>query len=93
MGSLNKIKDDLELIEKWKLNNKGNYIVSDKLDCISCLFKLSEENITLFSRGNWEYDQNISHLLLFIKGIPIQFKSKDNDDFLSRGELILSRED
>lgn len=93
MGSLNKIKDAPELIEKWKLKYKDEYIVSDKLDGISCLFKLSEGKISLFSRGNGEYGQNISHLLQFIKGIPVGLKTKGTDDILIRGELILSKED
>lgn len=93
MGSLNKIKDDPQLIEKWKANYKGGYVVSDKLDGISCLFKLSDSEITLYSRGNGEYGQNISHLLKFIKGIPQKIKSEDSDDILIRGELILTKED
>ena len=96
MGSLNKIKDDPQLVEKWKTNYKGDYVVSDKLDGISCLFKLSHEsssdsNITLYSRGNGEYGQNISHLLKFIKGIPKDINNKDKDDILIRGELILTK--
>jgi len=96
MGSLDKIKDDSESLINWKKKFKGNYVISDKLDGISCLFKYSEGNITLFSRGNGEFGQNISHLIKYINGIPPLFlnktyKDKDKDDILIRGELILSK--
>jgi DNA ligase (NAD+) len=37
MGSQNKIKDSEEEISKYKKKYKGPYVISDKLDGVSCL--------------------------------------------------------
>ena len=90
MGSLNKIKDDPSLLTRWKEKYPGEYVISDKLDGISCLLVTDNSGtITLYSRGNGVYGQNISHLLKYIKNIP---KVLPND-IMVRGELILSKKD
>ena len=93
MGSQNKIKDSDDEITNYKKKYKGPYIISDKLDGVSCLVvytKHKENNydIKLYTRGNGTEGQNISHLLEFINGFP-DFKG----DYLAvRGELIISKE-
>jgi len=93
MGSQNKIKDSDDEITNYKKKYKGPYIISDKLDGVSCLVvytKHTENNydIKLYTRGNGTEGQNISHLLEFINGFP-DFKG----DYLAvRGELIISKE-
>ena len=88
MGSLTKVKDDDVALQRWQSKFKGNYIISDKLDGISCLLSVKNKSATLYSRGDGYIGQNISHLLKYIK-LP------DNlpEDLLIRGELILSKHD
>jgi len=96
MGSQNKIKDSDEEISKYKKKYKGPYMISDKLDGVSCLAvykRISSDNkydIKLYTRGNGIEGQDISHLLEYINGFPNinNIKSK----YLAiRGELIISK--
>ncbi len=96
MGSQNKIKDSEEEITKYKKQYKGPYVISDKLDGVSCLivYKKTENNnydIKLYTRGNGTEGQDISHLLTYINGFPSV--SNILYDYLAiRGELIISKE-
>ena len=87
MGSLDKIKDDPSHLENWKKTYTGSYILSDKLDGISCLFTQNKDKTILYSRGNGTEGQNISHIVPYIKGIPATIP----DETIIRGELILSK--
>jgi DNA ligase (NAD+) len=94
MGSLNKIKDNPEQINKWKAKYKNEYVISDKLDGISCLYLLKDNQVTLFTRGDGKYGQNISNLLKYVRGIPKDInKTKQNSEVMIRGELILTKKD
>lgn len=92
MGSLNKIKDDPSEVEKWKAKYKGNYVVSEKLDGISCLYYFKDGVVTLYSRGDGTFGQNISHLLKYVRGIPTH-ETLPSQEIMVRGELILSKDD
>lgn len=90
MGSLDKVKTEQELF-KWmdkqstlKLSN--DFIISQKLDGISALFYRNGNDSFLFTRGNGEYGQNISHLLPFLN-FPKTIKNQTQ--FAIRGELII----
>ena len=90
MYSLEKIKPDTELLDKWSREYKGPYLVSDKLDGISAqLYKDVNEHVYLFSRGDSTTGQNITHLVehLFTKK---QLKSIPAETSI-RGELIISK--
>lgn len=93
MGSLDKIKDDPVQLEKWKASytDKDTYLVSDKLDGISCLYVVEQGKVKLFSRGNGDKGQNISHLLPFIKGIPDIESAEIPNETMIRGELVISK--
>ena len=91
MGSLNKVKDDPGFLEKWKNKYNGEYIISDKLDGISCLYYYKDNTVKLFTRGDGTHGQDISRLLKYIQGIP-QPKT-DAATFIVRGELILTKRD
>jgi len=101
MGSQNKIKDSEEEITKYKKQFKGPYIISDKLDGVSCLivYKRNEGgagnknnfDIKLYTRGNGTYGQDISHLLTYIKGFP-ELSNIAGDYLAIRGELIISKD-
>lgn len=98
MGSQNKIKDSDEEITKYKKKYTGPYVISDKLDGVSCLIvytKLSDKNdnnynIKLYTRGNGIEGQDISHLLEYISGFP-NTKNIKCEYLAVRGELIISK--
>ena len=96
MGSQNKIKDSEEEISKYKKKYKGPYIISDKLDGVSCLIvykKIFDKNynIKLYTRGNGTEGQDITHLLEYISGFP-STKDIKCDYLAARGELIISKD-
>jgi DNA ligase (NAD+) len=81
MGSMDKIKPNKNLIEKWSKKYTGNYLISEKLDGMSCLLVLPNEkekekekekdiknikNIKLYSRGDGEKGNDISQLLKYL---------------------------
>lgn len=92
MGSLDKIKTDDRLIEKFKQSYPCSYMVSEKLDGNSALLYMGTQGVMkLYSRGDGTEGQDISHLLPKIQGIPAL---KDVELPLAvRGELIISRKD
>lgn len=87
MGSLDKIKDNTKEVDKWKGKYQGNYIISEKLDGISCLLIYSKGETKMLTRGNGEYGQNITHILPYIN-LNV---SSINQEIAIRGELIISR--
>jgi NAD-dependent DNA ligase len=100
MGSQNKIKDSEEEITKYKKQYKGPYIISDKLDGVSCLIVYKRTvvakdknmfDIKLYTRGNGTYGQDVSHLLTYINGFP-DISNITGDYLAIRGELIISKD-
>ena len=96
MGSQNKIKDSEEEITKYKKQYAGPYVISDKLDGVSCLIvynKIGKKNfdIKLYTRGNGTEGQDISHLLTYINGFP-SVNNISYDYLAIRGELIISKD-
>ena len=87
MGSLDKIKDSEANIVKWKNKYKGNYVISEKLDGISCLLYHDKNETKLLTRGNGYIGQNISHILPYLR-IDV---AKLQEKIAIRGELIISR--
>ena len=94
MGSQSKLKEEAA-IERWRLKYAGPYVISDKLDGISCLFHQVRGEVRLYSRGDGEFGQDISHLLKHIKGLPElpKIQERPDDELLVRGELIIRRKD
>lgn len=88
MGSLDKIRDDPKALEKWKTKYPGAVIVSDKLDGNSAMIVATKNGLRMYSRGDGEVGQDISHLLPFISGVP----KVTEKEFAVRGELIISKE-
>jgi NAD-dependent DNA ligase len=96
MGSQNKIKDSEEEITKYKKQYAGPYVISDKLDGVSCLIvynKIGKKNfdIKLYTRGNGTEGQDITHLLTYINGFP-SVNNISYDYLAIRGELIISKD-
>jgi NAD-dependent DNA ligase len=89
LGSQDKIKDDDKNLQKWlkKYNNPSSYVISEKLDGISCLISVNNQSIHIYTRGNGIYGQDITHLKNYINGLP----DSTNKTFAVRGELIISK--
>ena len=88
LGSQNKIKyGNIKELDNWfsKFNKPNEYVISEKLDGISCLF-INDNGIKIFTRGDGIYGTDIS----FIKDI-IKFPKKIPEGFAVRGELLLSK--
>lgn len=89
MGSMDKIRDDPKALSKWKSKYDGEYVVSDKLDGNSAMIVHDHGSLRMYSRGDGEMGQDITHLLSSICGIP---NIADIPDSMAiRGELIISR--
>ena len=88
MGSMDKIKTDEKTLNNWlkKYNGEG-YVLSDKLDGISALYVIDEDNKRkLYTRGDGNTGKDISYLINFIKGLNTL-----DTPLAIRGELIISK--
>ena len=88
MGSMDKIKTDEKTLNNWlkKYNGEG-YVLSDKLDGISALYVIDEDNKRkLYTRGDGNTGKDISYLINFIKGLNTL-----DSPLAIRGELIISK--
>lgn len=93
MGSMNKIKTEDKLIDRWTTKYQGPYVISDKLDGISCLLIMTKGKIKLYTRGDGNYGQDISHLVDYVNvSIDKLIKIKDYNTIAVRGELIMTKE-
>lgn len=90
LGSLDKIKDNDKEIQNWLKKYEGEYIISEKLDGVSCLLYYDKNDIKLYTRGDGYYGQNITHILKYIN-INIDM-SKLSNTIAIRGELIISKD-
>jgi NAD-dependent DNA ligase/DNA polymerase/3'-5' exonuclease PolX len=84
MGSMDKIKPDTNALSKWLTKFTGPYIMSCKLDGVSGLYTTEGTSPKLYTRGNGEIGQDISHLIPFLR-LP---KTKG---IVIRGEFIIPK--
>jgi len=87
MGSMDKIKPEKNNLDSWKLKYSGEVCISDKLDGISALVIKKDGKRALYTRGNGEVGQDITHMMPYIQlgdmpGIAT---------YAVRGELIVSK--
>jgi NAD-dependent DNA ligase len=87
LGSMNKTKADNEEVQKWSNTYQGPYLVSDKLDGLSCLLVSNNSKVQLFTRGDGVYGQDISELIPYLK-LPKFIE----DGIMIRGELVISKD-
>lgn len=90
MGSQDKIRDNEKEIDKFIKTYKGPYIISEKLDGISCLVYHIGNDIKIYTRGNGKEGQDISYIKDYIT-IPTIDSSKNIQKLAVRGELIINR--
>ena len=71
MGSMDKVKPNSKPLNNWLDKYSPPYLISEKLDGLSALlcYKISskDKSINLYTRGNGEMGQNISHLIPILK--------------------------
>ena len=84
MGSMNKIKADTNALISWTKKYNGPYNISCKLDGVSGLYSTEEKCAKLYTRGDGNIGQDISHLIDFLK-LP------KNKNIVIRGEFILPK--
>lgn len=89
MGSADKITpNEPEVLERWiKKNDCKEFVVTEKLDGVSCLFYKKGKNIKLYTRGDGREGADISYL---IKAFNIP---EVKGDICVRGELIIKKRD
>jgi NAD-dependent DNA ligase len=91
MGSQNKIRDDESEIKKFQAKFQGPFVISDKLDGISCLITADKGSVKIYTRGNGTEGQDISHIADLVLGIPVNSLKSSTQSVAVRGELILSK--
>ena len=92
MGSLDKIKPSTDSLNKWLEDYHGSYVLSDKLDGVSALLIKDKEKLSMYTRGNGLYGQNISHLIPFLFSKKMINSNKIKDGMAIRGELIIKKD-
>ena len=85
MWSMDKIKPDTGELTKWISNYPGPYLLSCKLDGVSGLYTTEGTKPKLYTRGDGQYGQDVSHLLSVLK-LPL------TKGIVVRGEFIIPRE-
>lgn len=86
LGSMDKIKPDTNVLNNWIKKYPGDYVLSAKLDGMSCLICYEKGDIKIYTRGKGNEGFDISHLAPYIT-IPTL-----KDTVAVRGELIISKE-
>jgi len=89
LGSADKITPaEPDALRKWILENPAKkYMITDKLDGVSCLLSCRNGRVKLFTRGNGVIGADISYLSGYF-GIPDLTERTIN----VRGELIMTKE-
>jgi NAD-dependent DNA ligase len=104
MGSMNKIvkkynnednNDIIDKLNKWTNTYLGPYLISDKLDGISCMLIInSDNNLNLLTRGDGTIGSDISHIIKYINirnidNIKRYIINNNLKRIILRGELIM----
>ena len=90
LGGMDKIKKgEISKLDDWKKDNKSDeYIISDKLNGVSCLAVFEKDTIKLYTRGDCTEGADISYLAPLISTIPKTIKKS----IAVRGEFIIPTE-
>jgi DNA ligase (NAD+) len=95
LGSLDKIKlYEPEKLDKWidYINNlygqnKKRFIITDKLDGVSCLYVKKGDKINLYTRGDGINGKDITYISEYINFLP----DNNNEYICIRGELVINK--
>lgn len=91
MPSLNKIKDDKALslwYSKKNENNSNEYIITNKIDGMSCLIVKYANDIKLYTRGNGKMGTDITQ---YKKYLDLPILPQHIENVIIRGEFVLSK--
>jgi len=92
MPSMNKIKPDSGTLASWKEKYPGPYVLSHKLDGVSCLLVVKNDGGRfLYTRGDGRVGQDISHLIPYLE-LPLDMGIGKEEKVVIRGELIVPRQ-
>ena len=87
MASLDKIHDS-DSLERWKKSvGAASYIISEKLDGISCLYCVKDGQASMYLRGDGVKGVDVSGLVGLVKTTTHELPT-----CMVRGELIIRRE-
>jgi DNA ligase (NAD+) len=91
MGSMEKIKlEEPEKLKDWiSKNQASDYIVSNKLNGVSCLITYKNLKVTLYTRGDGSEGRDISYFADKIKHIV---ELQKDTEIVVRGEIVISKE-
>ena len=100
MASLDKIHDS-EALERWKKRGASSYIISEKLDGISCLYCVKAGKASMYLRGDGVKGVDVSGLVGRIKLpldsldslVPLDSLDSSASCIMVRGELVIRRSD
>lgn len=89
LGGMDKIKmgEDSKLKDWIKNNKASSYVISDKLNGVSCLVVYKAGEISLYTRGDCTEGANVSYLAPMIETIP---RTVPHTELAVRGEFIIS---
>ena len=85
MPSMDKIKPDTNILDKWKKKYNGPYVLSCKLDGVSGLYTTQGSTPKLYTRGDGKIGQDISHLIPYLKLPKVH-------NVAVRGEFIIKKQ-
>jgi DNA ligase (NAD+) len=84
MASMDKIKPDSNILSKWVEKYPGPYVLSCKLDGVSGMYSTEGDDAKLYTRGDGNVGQDISHLISTLK-LP------KHKGYVVRGEFIIPK--
>lgn len=90
MASLDKIHD-AEALERWKKRGASSYIISEKLDGISCLY-CNNGSVSMYLRGDGVKGVDVSELVGLVQLMKTKLPSCPSG-IIVRGELVIRRSD
>lgn len=87
LGSADKITpEDVDKLDRWLTDNKApSYIISEKLDGVSCLLVVKDGKVSMYTRGDGSVGADISYLAPYFSLPEIK------EDIAVRGELIIKK--
>ena len=85
MASMDKIKPDTNALTNWLQDYSGEYVLSCKLDGVSGLYVVENHVAKLYTRGDGQIGQDITHLLSVLK-LPV------HNGYAIRGEFIIPKQ-
>jgi len=91
LGSQDKIKyNEIKELEKWfdTYNSPKSYVITEKLDGISCLIINNNNEIKIYTRGNGKEGIDISNIYTYIHSFPKEIP----EGIAVRGELVISKD-